>query len=83
MITDHAVVTLPQSRGRFPLLPLREKVPEGRMRGSASSINIKAWDDAEPLTRFSRYARKNHPLPQGERVGNTMSPSANQPRKDH
>ena len=37
------------------LLPLREKVPEGRMRDAVQSIGIEAWEDAVPLTRF-------HPL---------------------
>jgi hypothetical protein len=35
---------------RSPLLPLWEKVPEGRMRGMELSIRNDAWDGAAPLT---------------------------------
>jgi hypothetical protein len=31
---------------------LREKVPEGRMRGPGSFISTEAWDGAAPLTRI-------------------------------
>tara|TARA_R110002020_G_scaffold71455_3_gene184598 strand:+ start:2845 stop:2973 length:129 start_codon:yes stop_codon:yes gene_type:complete len=36
------------------LLALREKVPEGRMRGAALSDSVEAWDSAAPLTLFCR-----------------------------
>ena len=51
---------------RGGLLPLREKVPEGRMRGVELSKSIEAWDDAEPLTRFSAE-RGKPPSPSRER----------------
>ncbi len=52
------------SHPQFFLLPLREKVPEGRMRGLRSSSPRGAYG-SKPLTRLG--LRPIHPLPQGER----------------
>ncbi|OAM79217.1 hybrid sensor histidine kinase/response regulator [Devosia elaeis] len=50
------------SPGGLP--PLREKAPEGRMRGSGVSANVEYEATPEPLTRLG--LRPIHPLPQGE-----------------
>ena len=53
------------------LLPLREKVPEGRMRGVPSHA---LSGGKEPLTRLA--LRAIHPLPQGERGGSEIVETA-------
>ena len=62
-------------RMEFLLLPLWEKVPEGRMRGPAASLRIAAWAGAVPLTRISA-GRRNPPSPTrgegGARAGSSL-----------
>ncbi|KQX39941.1 hypothetical protein ASD04_04625 [Devosia sp. Root436] len=54
LATDLKMIVFRGVSGALSLLLLREKVPEGRMRGVELSPRIEAWEGAAPHTRFFR-----------------------------
>ena len=58
---------------RSPLLPLREKVPEGRMRGRATSPVLPAAAPNFPRSPDPSSGASRHLLPQGEKGSSCLT----------